>query len=115
MSASDTARPERSGRVFLHGLYKDKISMNYQRGNAEAVAFPRLCCKSLFVYLRSPHMTKRDPVVADIAPSADTLPLTTIIHSVNMSHASSAGCNMFGNRGAQGGSFLTVNLECRGQ
>jgi hypothetical protein len=73
MSASDTARPERSGRVFLHGLYKDKISMNYQRGNAQAVAFPRLCCKSLFVYLRSPNMTKRDPVVADIVPSADTL------------------------------------------
>jgi hypothetical protein len=32
MSASDTARPERSGRVFLHGpMYQDKINMNYPR------------------------------------------------------------------------------------
>ena len=48
-------------------------STELSKGSAEAVEFPRLCCKSLFVYLRSPHMTKRDPVVADIAPSADTL------------------------------------------
>jgi hypothetical protein len=47
MSPSDGARPERSGRVFPHGLYKDKISMNYPRGNAEAIAFPSLRCKSL--------------------------------------------------------------------
>jgi hypothetical protein len=28
---------------------------------------------TFLVYLRSPNMTKRDPVVADIEPSADTL------------------------------------------
>ena len=74
MSASDTARPERSGRFFparpsVPGQNQHELS----KGRAEAVEFPRLCCKSLFVHLRSPHMTKRDPVVADIAPSADTL------------------------------------------
>jgi hypothetical protein len=73
MSASDTARPERSGRVFLTAQCTRTNQHELSKGRAEAVEFPRLCCKSLFVYPRSPHMTKRDPVVADIAPSADTL------------------------------------------
>ena len=111
--------------------------MNYPRGNAEAVEFPRLCCKSLFVHLRSPHMKKRDPVVADIAPSADTLTpydnypfsqhvscIVGRVQHVESFHLSAKRRNETdsglllghdGNRGAQGGSFLTVNLECLGQ
>jgi hypothetical protein len=82
-------------------------------------------------------MTKRDPVVADIAPSADTLTaydnypfsqhvscIVGRVQNVESFHLSAKRRNETdsglllghdGNRGAQGGSFLTVNLECRGQ
>jgi hypothetical protein len=41
MSASDTARPERSGRVFLHGpMYQDKINMNYPSEVQKRLNFP---------------------------------------------------------------------------
>ena len=72
MSAGDTARPEQSGRVFparpsVPGQNQHELIIQGE------VAFAALCSKSLFVHLRSPNMTKRDPVVADVAPSADTL------------------------------------------
>jgi hypothetical protein len=82
-------------------------------------------------------MTKRDPVVADIAPSADTLTpydhypfsqhvsyivdpaqhVDSFRFSAKRRNETDSGVLLGhdGNRSAQGGSFLTVNLECRGQ
>ena len=82
-------------------------------------------------------MTKRDPVVADIAPSADTLtPYDNYPFSQHVSYIvdlvqhvesfqlsaklrnetySGVLLGHVGNRSAQGGSFVTVNLECREQ
>ncbi len=81
-------------------------------------------------------MTKRDPVVADIAPSADTLTpydnypfsqhvscIVGQVQHVDSFHLSAKRRHETdsvlllghdGNGGAQGGSFLTINLECRG-
>jgi hypothetical protein len=76
MSASDTA-PARSdpGGFFLpgpvcpgqsqHELSKGRLHSSHCAVNRSLPTF--------LVDLRNPNMTKRDPVVADIAPSADTL------------------------------------------
>ena len=81
-------------------------------------------------------MTKRDPVVADKAPSGEILTpydnypfsqhvscIVGRVQHVDSFHLSAKRRNETdsvlllghdGNGGAQGGSFLTVNLECRG-
>ena len=89
------------------------------------------------VYPRSPNMTKRSPVVADTAPSADTLTLydnypfsrdvsyiVGPVQHVDSFHFSAkpgrrqipvSSWAMMATVVHRVGSFLTVNLECRGQ
>ena len=94
--------------------------MNCPRGMQEQERLNSLHCAvhrslpTFLVCLSRPNMTKRDSVVADIGR----------VQHVESFHLSAKRRNETdsgfllghdGNRGAQGGSFLTVNLECRGQ